>query len=200
MISVRWKLAALVVASSVPVFIGVVADERAAEARIFEEAADDMEAVGERFDDSVEEYEKNARFALTFGAESAFLQKAFAGGDIERLQRFADRLGAVYKHRAVLLADASGKILAGVKRERGPASLAAAESPDLAELLAGKPVTGLIPIVLPEGPGFTMINATPVLLEGKQVGVIALLSPINARYLAYLEKKIEAQLALHIEG
>jgi adenylate cyclase len=61
-------------------------------------------------------------------------------------------------------------------------------------------LTGLVPVVLPEGPGYSMINATPVLLEGKQVGVVALLSPINARYLAHLEKKIDAHLALHVGG
>jgi class 3 adenylate cyclase len=200
MISVRWKLAALVVASSVPVLVGVIADEKAAEARIFEEAAEDMEAVGARFDDTVEEYEKNARLALTFGAESGFLQKALGSGDVERLQRFVDRLGAVYKYRVILLANASGQIVAGVKKERGPASLAPSESAEFAGLLAGKPLVGLIPVRLPEGPGYTMINAAPVLLEGKQVGVAALLSPINARYLAHLEKKIDAQLALHIQG
>jgi len=200
MVSVRWKLAALVVASSVPVLIGAVANEQAAEERILEEAAEDIEAVGERFDDSLEEYEKNARLALTFAAESGFFQRALAAGDKERAQRFADRLGLVYKHRVILVADAAGQILAGVKAERGPASLAPSSSDEFAELLAGKPLTGLIPVKLPEGPGYTMINAAPVALEGKQVGVVALLSPMNERYLAHLERKIDAQLALHVKG
>jgi len=200
MVSVRWKLAALVVASSVPVLIGAVANEQAAEERILEEAAEDIEAVGERFDDSLEEYEKNARLALTFGAESGFFQRALAAGDKERAQRFADRLGLVYKHRVILVADAAGQILAGVKTERGPASLSPSSSDEFAELLAGKPLTGLIPVKLPEGPGYTMINAAPVALEGKQVGVVALLSPMNERYLAHLERKIDAQLALHVKG
>jgi len=200
MISVRWKLAALVVASSVPVLIGAIANEQAAQQRVLDEAGQTIDAVGERFDDTVEEYEKNARLALTFAAESGWLQRALAARDVERVQRFADRLGAVYKHRVILVADAAGAIVAGVKGDRGPRALGAAESPEFSALLAGQPLVGLIPLRLPEGPGFSMINATPVLLEGKQVGVVALLSPINARYLAHLEKKIDAQLALHVGG
>jgi adenylate cyclase len=200
MISVRWKLAALVVASSVPVLIGAVANEQAAEQRILEEAAQTIDAVGERFDDTVEEYEKNARLALTFAAESGWLQRGLSVRDAERAARFADRLAAVYKHRVILVADAAGVILAGAKVERGPASLTAAESPEFATLLGGQPLIGLISLRLPEGPGFSLINATPVSFEGKQVGMVALLSPINARYLAHLEKKIDAQLALHVGG
>jgi len=200
MVSVRWKLAALVVASSVPVLIAAVVNQRSAEQRILDESAQDIDAVGERFDEVVEEYEKNARLALTFGAESGGLQRSLATRDPERAKRFADRLGMVYKHRVILVADAVGQIVAGVKTERGPVALTPAQSPEFRELYAGKVLTGLVPVVLPEGPGYSMINATPVLLEGKQVGVVALLSPINARYLAHLEKKIDAHLALHVGG
>jgi len=200
MVSVRWKLAGLVVASTVPVLLGVIADRSQAEARILEEAARDIEAVGQRFDDTVEEYEKNARLALTFGAESGFLQRAIASRDVERVQRFADRLGAVYKYRVILVTDAAGQVLAGVKADRGPATLGPADGAEFAKLLRGEQLVGLVPVRLKEGPGYTMINAAPVLAEGKQVGAVALLSPVNARYLAHLEKKIDAQLALHIEG
>lgn len=65
MVSVRWKLAALVVASSVPVLVGAFANEQAAEQRILDEASQDIDAVGERFDETVEEYEKNARSRLS---------------------------------------------------------------------------------------------------------------------------------------
>ena len=200
MVSVRWKLAALVVASSVPVLIAAVVNQRSAEQRILDESGQDIDAVGERFDEVVEEYEKNARLALTFGAESGGLQRSLATRDPERAKRFADRLGMVYKHRVILVADAAGQIVAGVKAERGPVALTPAQSPEFRELLGGKVLTGLVPVVLPEGPGYSMINATPVLLDGKQVGVVALLSPINARYLAHLEKKIDAHLALHVGG
>jgi hypothetical protein len=120
MVSVRWKLAAVVVASSVPVLIAAVVNQRSAEQRILDESAQDIDAVGERFDEVVEEYEKNARLALTFGAESGGLQRSLATGDPERAKRFADRLGMVYKHRVILVADAVGQIVAGVKTERGP--------------------------------------------------------------------------------
>lgn len=199
MIPVRLKLVLLVLASLVPALVGAVAIERASEHEILEEAGEHAREVGERFDETIDDRESNARLALTFASQGNRFQQALADRDPEPVQRFVDRLGAVYKHRIILASDEQGAILgraAGISG--GPTSLDQKSSPAFGPLLSGQALSGLLAFEQKGGTGYALVNAAPVLHDGKQVGALALLSPINQRFIDYLKRQVGAELALSI--
>ncbi|HKP60679.1 MAG TPA: adenylate/guanylate cyclase domain-containing protein [Polyangiales bacterium] len=201
MTTVRKKLIALVLVCVAPAALGAILQSNASRRQLLEQVERRVDAANRRFEGELEEYQRNSRLALTFADLTPRFQKALAEKDRERAQRFVDRLAEVYKHRLIAAADAEGVVLARGNPERGNlASLAPDTSPAFAELLADKPLAGLISIQLDGKPTYALVSAAPVHLEGPQVGAIAVLTPITSRYLEYLEGKLNADLAISVNG
>jgi adenylate cyclase len=199
--TVRQKLVALVLACAAPAVLGAFYRSREAESDLLRQVERRVDRVNARFAEELGEYQSNARLALSLTESSTRFQQALATGDRERAERTVARLAEVYKYRVILAADRSGIVLAAGNAPRGPKSLATDSSPQFAELLSGKPLIGLIQVAFADGPGHALVNARPVLdAEEKQVGSIALLTPITTRYLGYLEPKVNADLALRVNG
>jgi adenylate cyclase len=98
----------------------------------------------------------------------------------------------------VLAADARGVLVAKANADRGPASLGPEVSPAFAEVLAGGTVAGMTEVRFGDGPGYAMITALPIRSGDAQVGAVALLTPITAKYLEYLEPKLNADLSMRV--
>lgn len=199
--TVRAKLVALVLACVAPAVLGALYRSREAEVDMLSQAERRVDRVNTSFAEEVEEYQSNARLALSLTESSTRFQQALATRNTERATRSVERLAEVYKYRIILASDAGGAVLASGNAARGPRSLGPDSSPAFAELLAGKPLVGLVPVRLNDGEGFALINARPVRDEQeKQVGALALLTPITDRYLGYLSRKLNADLALRVNG
>ena len=198
--TVRGKLVLLVILCTAPAVAAAVYRSREAEANLLSQVERRVDRVNTRFSEELEEYQSNARIALSLTESSTRFQQALAERDATRATRTVGRLVEVYKYRVILVADDKGALLASGNAPRGPKSLAADSSSAFAELVAGKPLTGLIDVAFNDGPGYALVNAHPVRDETKQVGSIALLTPITDRYLGYLETKLNADLALRVNG
>jgi adenylate cyclase len=199
--TVRQKLVALVLACAAPAVFGAVYRSREAESDLVAQVERRVDRVNASFAEELGEYQSNAKLALSLTESSTRFQQALEEGDRERAQRTVNRLAEVYKYRVILAGDREGGLLATGNAPRGPRSLAPSSSPQFAELLAGKPLLGLIQVEFADGPGYALVNARPVKdAEEKQVGAVALLTPITARYLGHLEKKLNADLALRVNG
>jgi adenylate cyclase len=198
--TVRQKLVALVLVCTAPAVAGAVYRSHEAEADLLRQVERRVERVSARFAAEFEEYQSNARVALALTESSARFQQALATHDPERAARSVQRLAEVYKYRVILAADDAGNLLASGNAARGPKSLAPDASPQFAELLAGKELIGLIQVNFSDGPGYALASAHPVLDGEKQVGALALLTPITPGYLGYLEPKLNADLALRVNG
>lgn len=201
MMTVRAKLIALVLACVAPAVLGAILQSNAAKRLELEQIERRVSSVNRRFEDQLEEYQKNAELALSFADSTPRFQKALAEGDAERAQRFVDRLAEVYKYRIIAAAGADGVVLARGNTERGSvASLGPDTSPAFFELLAGKPLASLISVRIDGKPTHALVHAAPVHLDGPQVGAVALLTPITSRYLEYLERTLNADLAISVNG
>ena len=66
--------------------------------------------------------------------------------------------------------------------------------------LAGKPLEGLLPVAFADGDGYGMVAPSPSSSTDKQVGAVALITPISDDYLDHLGKKVDADLALRVDG
>ena len=201
MTTVRKKLIALVLVCVAPAVLGAILQSNASRRQVLEQVERRVDGANRRFESELEEYQRTSRLALTLADLTPRFQKALAERDRERAQRFIDRLAEVYKYRVIAAADAQGVLLARGNAERGNlASLGPDTSPAFAELLADKPVTGLVSIQLDGKPTYALVSSAPVHLEGPQVGAIAVLTPITSRYLEYLEGKLNADLAISVNG
>ena len=181
--------------------LGALYRSSEAEKELLEQVERRIDRVNTRFGEELGEYQSNAKLALSLTESSSRFQQALAEGDWERAERAVKRLAEVYKYRVILAADRNGQLLATGNAPRGPKSLAPDSSPQFAELLAGKPLLGLIQVEFSDGPGYALVNARPVNdAAEKQVGAVALLTPVSARYLGHLETKVNADLALRVNG
>jgi len=199
--TVRTKLIALVLGCVAPAVLGAVLQSKASRRAVLEQVERRVDSANRRFESELDDYQRNARLALTFADQSPWFQKALAERDVERATRFVARLAGVYKYRVIAAADARGAVIARGNAERGNlASLAPDTSPAFAQLLADRTLTGLIPVQLDGKAGYALVSATPVHHENAQVGAFALLTPITARYLEYLEGKLSADLAISVNG
>jgi adenylate cyclase len=198
--SVRVKLVALVLACVAPAVLGAVLRSREAERDLLEQVTRRVDRVGPRFADEFAEYEKNSRLALTLTTSSQHFQEALRQHDRGRPEALVKRLAGVYHHRIILVSDASGTLLAAGNAEHGPATLHADASSAFADVLAGKPLAGLIDVHLDDGVGYALACGEPVTDEAGQTGAVVLLTPVTPRYLAYLEPKLNADLALRVNG
>jgi adenylate cyclase len=198
MTTVRMKLVALVLACIVPAVGAAILRARAAERDMMEQVERRVNGAERRFEGELDEYQKNASLALAMAEHGTKFQQALATHDPAGAERMVKVLSDVYQHRIILAADNDGKVLARGNAENGPASLGPDSSPAFAGLLGGKPLAGMIEVRFASGPGYAMVSAAPVRSETAQVGAIALLTPITAAYLEYLEPKLNADLALRV--
>ncbi len=223
--TVRIKLVALVLACVAPAILGAVLRSRQAEKELLGQVERRVNATNRRFEAELAEYQANARLAITLAEHSARFQQALANHEAGPAERMVKRLAAVYDQRIILAADAKGQILARGNAEQGPSSLGPEASPAFAELLAGKPLNGMIAVAFSDGPGFAMVSAEPVRVTelpnsaqnaaprvtpaaparplvpmGTHVGSIALLTRITTPYLGYLEPKLNADLSIRVNG
>jgi adenylate cyclase len=197
--TVRAKLIALVVACMAPAVVSAILRAREAESTLLDQATRRVDRVNTSFAAEMEEYRINAQLALVLVRNATRFQAALAAHDAAGAGRLVNTLSQVYKHRIVIVADNDGNIVAAGNQERAPASLRAEASPAFADLLAGKPLQGLIPVAFKDGPGYGLVMGEPVQLEGKQVGAIVLITPMSAEYLDRLGKKVDADLALRVD-
>jgi adenylate cyclase len=196
--TVRAKLVLLVLACMAPTVVGALLRAHQSERQLLEQAGRRVGAANKAFAAELDEYQSNSRLALRLAEHSAKFQDALAHGDAAGAQRLVDRLGEVYTHRIIVAVDAKGAVLASAHAEHGPRALSAEASPEFAALLAGQPLAGMIPLQLDDGPGYAIVAAQPVRQGEAQVGALAVLTPITARYLEHLEKKLGADLALWV--
>jgi adenylate cyclase len=196
--TVRVKLVALVLACVGPALFGAAFESCAAERDLLDQVSQRVDASDGRFETELDEYQANARLALSMVEHSGRFPKALAAHDPAGAARLVKTLSDVYEHRIILASDDKGVVLAKGNADRGPASLGPDSSPEFADLLAGKSLTGLIAVRYTDGPGYALVNAEPVRDEGAQVGAIALLTPLTSKYLEYLEPKINGDLSIRV--
>ncbi len=201
MTTVRKKLVVLVLVCVAPAVVGAILQSNASQRQLLEQVERRVDSANRRFESELEEYQRTSRLALTLADLTPRFQKALADRDAERAQRFVDRLAEVYKYRLIVAADAKGAVLARGNAERGSVdSLAPEFSPAFAALLSGKSLTGLISLQLDGVPTYALVSAAPVNHEGAQAGAIAVFTPITSRYLEYLDRKLNADLAISANG
>jgi adenylate cyclase len=198
--TVRVKLMALVLVCVAPGIVSAILRSRESEADLLEQVERRVNGAARRFGLELDESQENARLALSLADHGTRFQKAVAARDAAGAARLVDTLAQVYKHRVVLAADRQGVILARGNAEGAPDSLGPASSPDFARLLAGEPLAGLVETRAGGERGYALVTAQPVRLDGAQVGAIALLTPIRAAYLEFLEPKLNADLSLRVNG
>jgi adenylate cyclase len=201
--TVRGKLVVLVLVCVAPAIVGAVLRSRESERDMMEQVERRVNGANRRFGLEMDEYQENAKLALSLAEHSTKFGKAVAERDAAGAARLVARLGDLYKHRVVIAADAAGQVLAAANAEHGPRSLGPEAGADFARLLAGESLAGISPVKLDGGSGYAIVTAEPVRQDGpggKQVGAIALLTPISAAYLEYLEPKLNADLSLRVNG
>jgi adenylate cyclase len=222
--TVRTKLVALVLACVAPAVLGAVLRSRQVERELLGQVERRVNATNRRFGAELDEYQANAKLAVTLTEHSARFQQALAAHEVGPVERMVKRLAAVYDTRIILAADEKGTILAHGNGEKGPSSLRADASPAFAELLAGKPLNGMIPVTFSDGLGYAMVSADPVHVTelpspsspsaaasaavparpvvplGTLVGSVVLLTRITPQYLGYLEPKLNADLTIRVNG
>ncbi len=196
--TVRIKLVALVLACVAPAIVAAIVRSREAEKDMLEQVERRVSGTGNRFAMELDEYQANARLALSMAEHAVRFQQALAAHDAAGADRMVKMLAEVYDHRIILASDSQGVVLARGNADRGPASLGPDSSPEFADLLAGQPLAGLVQVHFTDGPGYAMVSAEPVVGEHGPVGAIALLTPMTAAYLEYLEPKLNADLSLRV--
>ena len=199
--SVKLKLIALVLGSMLPGFVGAIYSGLQARQNLFDQVGEVVDGANDRFERILDDTLKGRQAPLVMAGENAYLARVLARGDREALERYLAPLKKAYRRRVVLLSDAQGQILAAGNPEQGPVSLAADGSPAFAELLDGKQLEGLVSIATKSGSGYSLVSAVPIFdADGKQVGALAVLSPLTDGYISYLGRRVDADLALNVNG
>ena len=201
-ISVRTKLIGLVLGSFLPAVIGAVAAERASEQKLLEEAGTHIKDVGRHFDDLLVDYERHALLAVDFAAHDPHFDEAIASGDTEGVQAFVDQIGAAYPHHDIVATDASGHVVASGNGAHRFRTLSPDSSPAFAQLFRGERVSGLFALETGDDETearFGLVDAAPVTLNDRQVGALALITPIDAPYLEVLSEQLDAELELRVD-
>jgi adenylate cyclase len=198
--SVRAMLSALVLACVAPAVVGAILRAREAESSLLDDATRHVDHVNASIASELADYESNARMALVLVQQATKFREAMAAHDASGAQGLVALLAKVYPHRIVFAADAHGDLLALGNGQRAPTSLRAEASAAFTELLAGKRLDGLIPIAFADGKGYGMVTAEPVVVDGQMDGAVALITPMDEAYLDYLGRKVDADLALRVDG
>ncbi|HVW24416.1 MAG TPA: adenylate/guanylate cyclase domain-containing protein [Polyangiaceae bacterium] len=196
--SVRVKLVALVLACVAPAIVAAVLRSFEAERDLLEQVERRINGTHRRFGVELDEDQASANAALSLVASSAEMPQALASRDAAGAARLVKALGDAFPRSAVLATDAKGVPLAKANADQGPASLSAEASPAFADLLEGRPFSGLAEVSFKSGNGLAMVTALPVRASGTQVGALALLAPVTDQYLENLEPKLNADLSLRV--
>jgi adenylate cyclase len=199
--TVRQKLVLLVLCCVTPAVLGALYRSKEAEDEMLRQVERRVDRVNTTFTEELDEYQSNARVALSLAESSQRFARALATHDPEMARRMIERIAEVYRYRTILASDIQGSLVASGNAARGPRSLGPESSPEFEDLLEGEAVSGLIPVTLNDGLGYAVVSARPVRDETTtQVGAIAMLTPISDRYLGYLSGKLSADLALRVNG
>jgi adenylate cyclase len=198
MTTVRIKLIALVLACVTPAIVGAVLRSRETEQDMLGQVERRVNGTNRRFAEELDEAQLNANLALSLTKHAVRFQQALSEHDAAGADRTIRLLAEAYTDRIILASDRRGAVLARGGIDRGPASLGPESSPRFAELLAGQPLSGFMEVQFKDGPGYAMVTAAPVREADVQVGAIALLTPMTAAYLEYLEPKLSADLSLRV--
>ncbi len=199
--SVKLKLTALVLGSMVPGFVAAIVSGLDSRERLLSQVGEVVDDAHDSFDRILDDTLKGRQAPLVMAGENAYLARVLARGDQAAVQRYLAPLKKAYRRRVVLLSNAKGEILAAGNAPEGPVSLTPKGSPAFSDLLAGKPLEGLVPIVTQAGSGYALVSAMPILDEGNvQVGALAIFSPITDSYISYLGRRVNADLALSVNA
>jgi len=191
----------LILGSMVPAFVGALYSGLQARKDLLAQVGEVVDGANDRFERILDDTLKGRQAPLVMAAENAYLARVLARGDQAAIERYLTPLKKAYRRRVVLLSDAQGRVLAAGNPEDGPLSLAAQSSPAFVDLLAGKELEGLIPITTKSGSAYTLVSAMPIRdAEGKQVGAMAVFSPVTDGYISYLGRRVDADLALNVNG
>lgn len=199
-VSVRTKLIGLVLGAFVPAIVGAVAAERASERELLEEAALHIKDVGRHFDDLLDDYERHALLAVEFASHDPHFDQALARRDEAEVRAFVDQIAAAYPHHEIIATDSEGGAIALGNEAGGLSSLPAEASPAFAQLFRGERVSGLFGISQGHHNRFGLVDASPVMFEGAQVGALALITPIDRAYVQLLATQLDAELVLSVDG
>jgi adenylate cyclase len=209
--TVRVKLLALVVACVAPA-IGLAAFRSyESEKELLAQVERRVNGINRRLGAELDEYQDNAKLALSLVQHSSRFQQALAKRDPAGADQLMKTLSDVYREPSILAIEMEGVIVSmahadnvvyrGYTEEKRLPLLEIDTSPAFAALLHGKGVTGLTPIKYDEGPGYALVSGLPVMNEeGAQLGAIALVTHITEKYLDYLEPKLNADLSLRVNG
>src|SRR5262245_10109999 len=99
--TVRSKLVALVLACMVPAVIAAFYRANRAEAELLRSLTRRVDRVSESFAEEVDEYQSNAKVALSLVETSGHFGRSLLEHNVDRAQRMAQRLAAVYKYRVI---------------------------------------------------------------------------------------------------
>jgi adenylate cyclase len=206
---VRVKLVGLVIACVAPA-VGLAAFRSyETEKELLTQVERRVNGVNRRLGAELDEYQDNAKLALSLVQHSSRFQQALAKRDPAGAEPLMETLSEVYQEPSILGIDMGGVIVSmanadnvvyrGYAGEKRLPLLDIDTSPAFAALLQGKGVTGLTPIKYDEGPGYAFVSGLPVKdEEGTQVGAIALVTHVTEKYLDYLEPKLNADLSLRV--
>src|SRR6476469_6189608 len=100
--TVRTKLVALVLACVAPAVLGVVLRQRQAEKELLGQVERRVNGANRRLAAELDEYQANARLALTLTQHSARFQQALFARETGPVERMVKRLAAVYDQRIIL--------------------------------------------------------------------------------------------------
>ncbi|HEX3770395.1 MAG TPA: adenylate/guanylate cyclase domain-containing protein [Polyangiaceae bacterium] len=198
MTTVRVKLVALVLACAAPAIAGAWLRSRGAEHDMMDQVERRVNGTNRRFGEELDEDLACDDLALALSEHAVRFQQALAAKDPAGADRMVKLLGEAYTDRVIVAADATGAVLAHAGADRGVASLGVDTSPAFADLVAGKPLAGMIPIRFADGPAYALVSATPVRDGGTLVGSLAVITPMTSAYLERLEPKLNADLSLRV--
>lgn len=196
--TVRAKLIAIVLACVVPAILAAVLRAREAQADLLEGVQARVKQANGGFEAELEEDVSGARLALSLATRDARVPQSLLSGDPAGVRALVHELGGIYTDTVIVAADAQGKVLAVSDPARAPAALDAKASPRLSPLKQGHEVTGLLPLTLGGASGYSLVVAEPVIEEGRVLGAIGLLTPMDADYLEHVEQKLGSDLALKV--
>lgn len=108
--TVRARLVLLVLACVAPAVLGAVYRSRQAEKELLLQVERRVDRVSTTLAEEIEEYQSNARLALSLTEGSARFVQALANRDAQRAHRMVQRLAGAYRYRVILASDAQAAL------------------------------------------------------------------------------------------
>jgi adenylate cyclase len=194
--SVRTKLVALVLACIVPALLAAVSRARAARSELLDEVRTRLELADDAYLAELEQDNLSDRISLKLLGGDPRLPAALASRDAHAATQLLAPLASTYLDTVIAIADASGQVLASDEPWRVPPRLAPEGA--LAAAAKGKPVTALLPLPFSGKTQYAITNVEPVVQDGKLLGLVAALTPIDTDYLDQVCGQIGCKLAVKV--